>query len=444
MSLLLDKVQRMSVNNRQRRAAKAKQRATRARTGPVHPRQSEFDDSTSSREFRLATASLALRELVFRRRDRLELPDDMQQFARHELEYQQLAIDRQLLAMVDIAVAGGWNPHDLREMARRRVSEPVSEHLLGAVAQITARHNRSMVDAEWLALLHDVQPAASSQAWATAHRLAWPAALDLLIDLLVTLAGLPKIEEVIPRPGSRRAAGPAARGVDERILRKVRALLAKAEATDFDAEADALTAKAQQLMTAHAIERALADAGEPVREAPTVRRVWLDPPYVDGKALLVNEVAASNRVRCVLTKACGFVTLVGFQGDLDTVELLSTSLLVQATRAMQANGSQVNRYGTSRTRSFRQSFLASFAVRIGERLRSAATEVEDRADRGHAGALVPVLSARDDAVQHAAEALFPELVSKPIAVSNQAGWTAGRVAADLASLDVRDAIDRAG
>jgi hypothetical protein len=434
----------MGVNNRQRRAAKAKQRANRARTGPARPPETDFDGWASSREFRVGAASLALRQLVIHRRDGLDLPGDRQQFASYEAAFQELAVDDQLFAIANGLVASGWNPNDLREIARRRVAEPVGKHLLGTVAELTARHNRSVVDADWLAALHDVHPAASSGAWAASHGLAWPDALNLLIELLVTLAGLPKIEEVMPPPGHRRTAPGTAHGVDERILRKVRALLAKAEATEFDEEADALTAKAQELMTTHAIERALADAAEPVREVPTVRRIWLDAPYVDGKAMLVNEVADGNRVRCVLTKACGFVTLVGFQTDLDTVELLSTSLLVQATRAMRANGSHVTRYGTSRTRSFRQSFLVSFAVRIGERLQSAASAVVAEADRGHGGALVPVLSARDDAVRDAAETLFPELVSRPVRISNESGWTAGRVAADLASLDVRDAIDRAG
>lgn len=56
--------------------------------------------------------------------------------------------------------------------------------------------------------------------------------------------------------------------------------------------------------------------------------------------------------------------------DLDAVELLFTSLLVQATTAMLAAGSRQDAHGRSRTRSFRQSFLAAYAQRIGERLAS--------------------------------------------------------------------------
>ena len=61
--------------------------------------------------------------------------------------------------------------------------------------------------------------------------------------------------------------------------------------------------------------------------------------------------------------------MVGFAGDVEAVELLFTSLLVQATAAMMRAGSRTGRNGRSRTRSFRQSFLHAYAVRIGQRLR---------------------------------------------------------------------------
>jgi hypothetical protein len=119
------------------------------------------------------------------------------------------------------------------------------------------------------------------------------------------------------------------------------------------------------------------------------------------------------------------VTLVGFERDLDIVELLSTSLLVQATRAMTASGSQVGRYGRSRTRSFRQSFLAAYAGRIGERLRESVTDTESVADADAGGALLPVLATRDDAVREVVDAMFPKVTHKAIGVSNATGWAPG-------------------
>jgi hypothetical protein len=231
--------------------------------------------------------------------------------------------------------------------------------------------------------------------------------------------------------------------VDERMLAKVRALLAKAESTEFDEEAEALSAKAQQLMTEHAIDRAMAESGGPAGPIPIVRRLWLDAPYVDAKAALVNAVANHNRARCVRSRL-GYVTLIGFPSDLDAIELLSTSLLVQATRAMRLAGRQVSRAGTSRTRSFRRAFLLAYGRRIGERMGEVAAGAESQADTARGGSLLPVLAAREQVVSDYLDEVFPNLVRSCVSVSNAAGWGAGRAAADLAELNPNAAIERTG
>jgi len=74
------------------------------------------------------------------------------------------------------------------------------------------------------------------------------------------------------------------------VLQKVRGLLAKAESTEFEAEAAALTAKAQELMTRHAIDRAALHVGQAVGR-PSIIRVAIEAPYVDPKSLLLQLVA---------------------------------------------------------------------------------------------------------------------------------------------------------
>src|SRR5690349_24678935 len=49
--------------------------------------------------------------------------------------------------------------------------------------------------------------------------------------------------------------------MDAKVLDRVRALLAKAESTSYEEEADAFTAKAHQLMSRYAIDAALPDRG---------------------------------------------------------------------------------------------------------------------------------------------------------------------------------------
>jgi hypothetical protein len=192
-----------------------------------------------------------------------------------------------------------------------------------------------------------------------------------------------------------------------------------------------------QAITEHHRGRVAAAAG---------RRLWMDTPYAGAKALLVQVVATANRCRAVWSEKLGFVTVVGAEADLDMVELLSTSLLVQANRAMLGAGRHITRAGTSRTRSFRQSFLLAYAGRIGERLdtANAAATAEVAAEVGGEGAcrggLLPVLAARSRAADELTDRLFPTMTHRALSVSNAAGWSAGRAAAELALFDVHASI----
>ena len=84
------------------------------------------------------------------------------------------------------------------------------------------------------------------------------------------------------------------------VLDKVRALLAKAESTTFDAEAEAFTAKAQELMARHRIDRAVFEAREHRHRAGGTRSVagsGSSDPYADAKAMLLANVADANGCR---------------------------------------------------------------------------------------------------------------------------------------------------
>lgn len=86
-------------------------------------------------------------------------------------------------------------------------------------------------------------------------------------------------------------------------------------------------------MTRHAIDEALIGGG---RREDGVRmiRIPIDPPYADAKSLLVSQVAEANRCRAVYYSTIDLASVVGFSDDLNRVELLVTSLLVQAQHAL--------------------------------------------------------------------------------------------------------------
>lgn len=218
------------------------------------------------------------------------------------------------------------------------------------------------------------------------------------------------------------------------MLTRIRALLAKAEATGFPEEAEALSAKAQELMARHSIDEALLAARTHAKDAPGACRIGVEPPYETAKAVLLDAVAGANRCRAVWNEPLAFSTVVGFEPDLEAVELLYTSLLVQATAAMTKAEAAQRAGGRKRTKTFRQSFLAAYAHRIGDRLATAAEGQVASAE----GELLPVLAARDVAVTDHMEQMFPDTVTTRLrGVDDAAGWQEGAAAADRAQVRAR-------
>lgn len=219
------------------------------------------------------------------------------------------------------------------------------------------------------------------------------------------------------------------------VLHKIRALLAKAESTEFDAEADAFTAKAQELMVRYRVDRALLEAGENHASArPEGRRIRVGNPYADAKAALLSVIADVNGCSAVWSKHAGYSTVFGFEGELEGVEELFTSLLIQATGAMRRAGARQDGYGRSRTTSFRRSFLVGFAIRVGQRLRETVDATVEAADSESGLALVPVLAARADAARAAADAEFGHTRTFSPSASDGEGWYLGTLCGDQADL----------
>ena len=64
-------------------------------------------------------------------------------------------------------------------------------------------------------------------------------------------------------------------------------------------EAEALTAKAQELMARHSVDEALLAAAAPAPDAPGACRIGVEPPYEQAKAVLLDAVARpTTAARC--------------------------------------------------------------------------------------------------------------------------------------------------
>lgn len=379
-------------------------------------------------------------------------------------------VTRRLTALLTDCVAmawqRGWQPTDLhRHLGRERgelaqlVLGDAMAHQLGSFAEAT-------IAPRWLAQLReigahlwwadDTDPVSARAARGTRGL---DAVVPAALHVAVALAELPPLERLDPLPGTARpdtTVGGGTPQVEERVLSRVRALLAKAESTTFEPEAETFTAGAQALMARHSIDSAMLAAAERTSAGPpAARRIGIDRPYEGPKVLLLAAVAEANRCRTVWSSGLGFVTVIGFETDQAATETIFTSLLVQATAAMTAEGRRVDHFGQSRTRAFRQSFLTAYAHRVGARLRAVTDEATAAAEGAdpdvnqpnagsgvespQGGVLVRVLAERSREVDERVSELFPRLVTKPLGGSSDVeGWSAGARAADRADLFSRE------
>ena len=385
------------------------------------------------------------------------------------------AIVEYLRASVASAWQRGWQPAELARHVGRELSPDHAAMVADMIAAELLGYAAATVDARWAAQAAALEAAApGTGAWwgSDADYLRARYALGRDAEFIVTVSTavetlhafrhLPAVERLLPLPGTARPSaadrtvGPvSAVPADERMLSRIRALLAKAESTEFAEEAEALSGRAQELMAKYSIDHALLAAEAGQAEAPGGRRIAVDNPYEAPKATLLQIVAQANRCRVVWSRELGLVTVIGFPADLDAVELLFTSLLVQANTAMLRTGGKRDGSGRSRSRAFRQSFLLAYAVRIGERLSEAADHAEREAvaeQRAADGAtdagltdgaaarkgadLVPFLAARHRAVDEAVDEMFGAALtrSRSVRATDADGWNSGRAAADQASL----------
>ncbi|MFF9625370.1 DUF2786 domain-containing protein [Streptomyces griseosporeus] len=319
----------------------------------------------------------------------------------------------------------GWQPADVDRIVRRELDE-AHVRLVAALIRAQAPDDRPR-GRRWAAQL-DALPAEEP---ARTDRFTHATTVLELYRLLLRLPPLESLEEPHRHPSPHRNTA-----ADSRMLTRIRALLAKAEATGYPEEAEALTAKAQELMARHSVDEALLAARDADPDAPGACRIGVEPPYEQAKAVLLDAVARANHCRAVWNEPLGFSTVVGHEADLEAVELLHTSLLVQAHTALTRAEAAQRRGGRKRTKTFRQSFLAAYAHRIGIRLAAAAEEAV--ADSGAGAELLPVLASREVAVTAATDRLFPETVATRLrGVSDAAGWTEGAEAADRAQVTSR-------
>jgi hypothetical protein len=327
--------------------------------------------------------------------------------------------------------AGGWQPADVVHLARRHFGGRVAQAATRAVlAEATVSGAAERAPQEWIDQLDEIGERPDDGA------VGFDAAIAA-IRFLGLILGQPKLPLLLPPPSNwgktsvKRTPRANASGVDQKLLTKIRALLAKAEATTFAEEAESFSAKAQELMARYTIDAALLNVDTDSVIEVRGRRVHIDDPFATSKAQLLGAVAYANGGRVVYDQSHGFATVMAESFEHRLIEVLYTSLLVQATKASAAAAVAA---GRTRTPSFRRAFLLSYAIRIGERLEVAQKDVQTQAVADHGSSFLPVLVRRDEAVAEAVRETFPNSAPIKTRKVDSQGWRAGRVAADLADL----------
>jgi hypothetical protein len=202
--------------------------------------------------------------------------------------------------------------------------------------------------------------------------------------------------------------------VDADLLDRVRKLLAKAEDEGCSpAEAEALTAKAAELMARYGIDRALLGALRPETDRPADLVFTLGNPWGDVKRHLLAGLATALRCQCVQTRSAEGTRLhvFGYTSDLERADILFTSLLVQMARAL---AKQAVPGAGGEARAWRRSWMLGFAAAVVARVRAAeetaVAAAEGGADDAAAGVSAAlVLADRSLVVRRQVAAAYPRL-----------------------------------
>jgi hypothetical protein len=187
--------------------------------------------------------------------------------------------------------------------------------------------------------------------------------------------------------------------LSDRVIDKIGKLLAQAEGTSNEHEAEAFVSRAQELATTYAVDLELA------RSRQAARRLKAADDAFEQRTLAVGErgrrgnrqlvtlylvVAQANDVMVNVAHDSTFVIGFGYGPDLDVVERLWASLATQmaaaAGRRLRAGEHQAARVAAV---SWRLSFYEGWLHAVQTRLeRARARALEQPAEGGSSGALV--------------------------------------------------------
>lgn len=229
----------------------------------------------------------------------------------------------------------------------------------------------------------------------------------------------------------------------ESKLDLIRALLAKAESTEFAGEAESLRAKAFELMAKFGIEQAmLASKGVDDLQA-TKALIVVKGPYHARRVMLLNGLTKAMRCRNVLMvpqlkrgqKAPDSpVYVYGMPSDVERVKLMFQSLDLQMSDALAK--SLKDKPAGVHGRTWTVNFISSFASEVFRRVNQAEREAESSEVTYGSGKFEVVLADNETKVRSLFNREHPDsfTTTHSASASSSAGWSAGARAGAKAAL----------
>jgi hypothetical protein len=212
-----------------------------------------------------------------------------------------------------------------------------------------------------------------------------------------------------PGNGSRVSTDRVSTEASGRLLDRVHKLLAKAEDESVTPqEAQALTAKAAELMAKYGIDRALLAADRPETDRPTSKMLDIDNPWARVKAHLLCGLGSALRCQCILLsgRPGARIHVFGYASDIERTDVLYASVLIQMWHGLA--GAQVPDWCRS-PRAWRRSWLLGFATAVITRVRAAEHAATRQATRPEAAGsrTALVLADRAQVIRNEAEKAYP-------------------------------------
>lgn len=224
----------------------------------------------------------------------------------------------------------------------------------------------------------------------------------------------------------------------ESVINKIRGLLAKAESTEYEAEAEALLDKATSLMASHRVSEAmLAEAGKAAEDPMVVQKVTIGTWTVSKTHLLINIGQAFG---CHTTRESWgnkkALQVIGHQSDVETVVALMTHLEIQLDRALLAQKG----WDKGDTRRVRANFARAWCLRVAERVEEHyATAVKEAVqDQGGSSSSVALVlrdrSLETDDFFEETQGYKPRYRTSNLNLTDRSAFGAGRAAGNRADI----------